>query len=215
MLAPAFVYLREDGVRNIDHCLQVPVNDNDDLLEAAVRLSSPRTDLIRESRAIIWDESPTANCAVLAGVDDTCRRIMGNDLPLEGKVVVVSLDLFEQMTSSEQLIHFVYVPNVLTAPVSCLSRSILAPTNAQVVYIDTIINRISGGQRMYLAADSLKEIEDAGMESPDSVLDYVARQTPAALPPHFLTIKSNAVYRLMRNLSVEGWSRTSALLSSQ
>ena len=249
--------------------LQVPVNDNNELLEAAIPLNSARADLIRESRAAIWDEAPMANSAVLACVEETYRRIMGNDLPFGGKVIVllgdfrqtcpvirrgtraqvikasirssplwplfkvfhlrtpirnaadpefanfvdaigdgagpeVSLPLLEHVHSSEQLIDFVYPPNILTSAESCLRRSILAPTNAQVdVYNDIIINRISGELRTYLAADSLKEVEEAGIQSPDSVLDYVARQTPPGLPPHSLTIKVNAVYRLMRNLSID------------
>ncbi len=110
----------------------------------------------------------------------------------------------EKAHSRDDLINFVYPPNILASPQDCLQRSILAPTNAQVDgYNETIINRIDGLQRTYLAADSLKEVEEAGIESPDTVLDYVARQTPPGLPPHSLTIKVNAVYRLMRNLSID------------
>lgn len=248
---------------------QVPVNENNELLEAAIPLNSARADLIRESHAVVWDEAPMANCAVLACVEEVCRRVMGNDLPFGGKVIVllgdfrqtcpvirrgtraqvikasikssplwplfkifrltipirnatdpefanfvdaigdgagpdVSLDLLSNVHSGEDLIDFVYPPNILASPESCLRRSILAPTNAQVdAYNEIIIDRIPGSQRTYLAADSLKEVDDAGIESPNGVLDYVARQTPPGLPPHSLTIKVNAVYRLMRNLSID------------
>ena len=49
----------------------------------------------------------------------------------------------------------------------------------------------------YLAADSLKEVDNAGLISPDSALDYVACQTPPGLPNHTLTIKTNGLYRLL------------------
>lgn len=112
-----------------------------------------------------------------------------------------SLDLLDHVHSSDQLIDFVYPSNILSSPESYLRRSILAPTNAQVdAYNEITIDRVSGAQRTYLAAESLKEIEDAGIESPDT---DVARQTPPGLPPHSLTIKVNAVYRLMRNLSID------------
>ena len=58
-------------------------------------------------------------------------------------------------------------------------------------------------QRTYFVAESLKEVEDAGIGSPDSMLGYVARQMPPGLPPHSLTIKVNVVYRLMRNMSID------------
>jgi hypothetical protein len=49
----------------------------------------------------------------------------------------------------------------------------------------------------YLAADYLKEVDNAGLISPDSTLDYVACQTPPGLPSHTLTIKINGVYCLL------------------
>ncbi|CDO71194.1 hypothetical protein BN946_scf184845.g64 [Trametes cinnabarina] len=116
----------------------------------------------------------------------------------------VALDMLEKAADASTLIAFVYPPQVLNNPAMCVRRSILAPTNAQVdKYNEIVINRIPGPQRTYLAADSLKEVEAAGIESPDSVLDYVARQTPPGLPPHSLTIKVNGVYRLLRNLSID------------
>lgn len=87
---------------------------------------------------------------------------------------------------------------------ACLSRAILAPTNQQVdFYNDTILHAVDGDRRVYLAADSLKEVEDLGLHAPDSILDYVAKNTPPGLPPHSLTIKTNSIFRLLRNFSVD------------
>ncbi|KAI0769661.1 DNA helicase Pif1 like protein, partial [Trametes elegans] len=48
-----------------------------------------RGELIREASVIIWDEAPMAKSAVLACVEETCRRVMRNNLPWGGKVVVL------------------------------------------------------------------------------------------------------------------------------
>jgi hypothetical protein len=39
----------------------------------------------------------------------------------------------------------------------------------------------------------LKKVEEAGLASPDSILNYVAKHTPPGMPPHSLTIKTNAL----------------------
>ena len=49
----------------------------------------PRGELIREASVIIWDEAPMAKNVVLTCVEETCRRVMRNDLPFGGKVVVL------------------------------------------------------------------------------------------------------------------------------
>ena len=51
--------------------------------------------------------------------------------------------------------------------------------------------------------DSLKEVDNAGLVSPDSALDYVVRQTPPSLPSHTLTVKTGGVYRLLRNFLLD------------
>ncbi|EMD37727.1 hypothetical protein CERSUDRAFT_37681, partial [Gelatoporia subvermispora B] len=48
-----------------------------------------RGELIREASVIIWDEAPMAHNSVLACVEETCRRVMRNDLPFGGKVVIL------------------------------------------------------------------------------------------------------------------------------
>ncbi|KAH9929312.1 DNA helicase Pif1 like protein, partial [Amylocystis lapponica] len=67
----------------------VPVSEEAMVLKSPVEAHDPRGELIREAAVIIWDESPMANSAVLACVEETCRRVMKNDLPFGGKVVVL------------------------------------------------------------------------------------------------------------------------------
>lgn len=59
------------------------------MLESPISPNDSRAALIRQSSLIIWDEAPMANRAVLACVDETCRRVMQSPLPFGGKVVVL------------------------------------------------------------------------------------------------------------------------------
>jgi hypothetical protein len=112
--------------------------------------------------------------------------------------------MLSQTYSEKDLTDFVYPPEVLSNPLACLSRAILAPTNLQVdAYNETMLRSVDGAARVYLAADSLKEVDELGLTAPDSILDYVAKHTPPELPPHSLTIKVNGVFRILRNLSVD------------
>jgi ATP-dependent DNA helicase PIF1 len=65
------------------------VNERSEMLESPISQTDSRAALIRQSSLIIWDEAPMANRAVLACVDETCRRIMQSPLPFGGKVVVL------------------------------------------------------------------------------------------------------------------------------
>jgi hypothetical protein len=112
--------------------------------------------------------------------------------------------MLQTVYSAEELASFVYPTEVLGDPLACLKRAILAPTNQQVdTFNKTILKDIPGTSRTYLAADSLKEVEDVGLTPPDSVLDYVAKHTPPGMPPHSLTVKTNSVFRLLRNFSLD------------
>ena len=119
------------------------------------------------------------------------HRCNAEDLPFanfvdsigDGAGPDVSLDMLDIVTDAEDIIQFVYPEDILQHSSSCLSRAILAPTNQQVDhYNNTILQHIHGTPHTYLTADSLKEVDNAGLISPDSALDYVACQTPQASP---------------------------------
>jgi hypothetical protein len=55
---------------------------------------------------------------------------------------------------------------------------------------------VRGNEKMCFAADSIKGMEDPGM------LDDFASQTPPGFPDHKLTIKPNAMFRLLKDISV-------------
>ncbi|OCH88263.1 hypothetical protein OBBRIDRAFT_712591, partial [Obba rivulosa] len=68
---------------------QVPIGEGNEPLLSPIEPSDPRGELIREAAVIIWDEAPMAHNAVLSCVEETCRRVMRNDLPFGGKVIVL------------------------------------------------------------------------------------------------------------------------------
>lgn len=65
------------------------MNERSEMLESPISPTDSRGALIRKSSLIIWDEAPMANRAVLACVDETCRRVMQSTQPFGGKVVVL------------------------------------------------------------------------------------------------------------------------------
>ena len=116
----------------------------------------------------------------------------------------VPLTLMEHVHTPENLIDFVYLSHILPDPQACLRRAILAPTHLQVDgYNNNILQRIEGESRTYLSADTLKEAEDVGFEQPEGILDYVSQHTPPGFPHHTLKIKTNAIFRLLRNFSID------------
>jgi ATP-dependent DNA helicase PIF1 len=116
----------------------------------------------------------------------------------------IPLDMLDTTTSASELTAFVFPSHILNQPLECLKRAILAPTHAQVdSYNNEILSRVDGISRTYFAADSLKEIDATGIQSPNATLDYVARQNPQGLPNHSLTVKTNGIYRLLRNFSLD------------
>jgi hypothetical protein len=116
----------------------------------------------------------------------------------------IDLQILAHTPDLLELIDFVFPPPVLRNPTSCLGRGIVAPTNQQANDYNTILlNRVQGAHKVYFAADTLKEAAESGLMSQTATLDYVARHTPPGLPPHRLLIKTNGIFRLLRNFSVE------------
>ncbi|RXW13239.1 hypothetical protein EST38_g12616 [Candolleomyces aberdarensis] len=119
----------------------------------------------------------------------------GPEVPLAGLSIV---------QDKEVLTNFVFPHEIILNPSACVTRSILAPTNAQVDdYNILILNRLEGDTRVYFAADSLKEVDEAALPAPEGILDYVQKFTPPGVPPHSVTIKVESVCRLLRNFSID------------
>ena len=122
----------------------------------------------------------------------------------DGELTDVPLHMMQSTTVKNDLIDFVFPPDILSNPSSCLTRSILAPTNRQVDnYNKTILDSIPEEPMLYMATDTLKEASDSNLRSPNSILDFVSRHPPPGMPPFTVEIKKNAVYRLLRNFSID------------
>lgn len=116
----------------------------------------------------------------------------------------VPLDFIQRVDSTQQLIDYVYPAHLLTNPLLCSRRSILAPTHRQVdQYNAAVLGNIDGITRTYHAADSLKEADDVGIDFAGTVMDFVAQYTPPGLPAFTINIKTNAIYRMLRNFSLD------------
>lgn len=122
----------------------------------------------------------------------------------EGHFDKVSFEGLNVVNSQEEIIEWVFPNTILENVDDCVECCILAPTNLQVqAYNDAVLNRVNGEERTCVAADCLKEADEAGMIPPSSVLDYVVNHTPPGLPAHHLRIKIGGIYRLLRNFSIQ------------
>lgn len=65
------------------------MNERNEFLESSIEPHHHRGELLRKCDLIIWDEAPMANRAVLACVEECCRKIMDNQIPFGGKVVIL------------------------------------------------------------------------------------------------------------------------------
>jgi hypothetical protein len=65
-----------------------------------------------------------------------------------------------------------------------------------------MLQSVDGAASGYLAADSLKEMDELSLTAVDSILDYFAKHTPPGLP-HSLTIKVNGVFSTIFTLIVD------------
>jgi ATP-dependent DNA helicase PIF1 len=108
-------------------------------------------------------------------------------------------------TTEEDILSFTFPPPILSNPVACSRRAILAPTNRQVnQYNSLIIHRLQGQSRTYLSSDSIREADESGLVDilPSSLMDDLKTKHIHGLPPHRLFLKTNATCRILRNLSI-------------
>ena len=124
----------------------------------------------------------------------------------DGAGPTVSIPFLKQASSMEELIDFVFPTPILENAVECNNRCILAPLNQQIdTYNQLVLRQVSGTQREYLSADKLKEADGVGLAIPEhnAIIDAAAQHSPPGFPPHQLFVKTNAIYRLLRNFSVD------------
>ncbi|KIM59665.1 hypothetical protein SCLCIDRAFT_46318, partial [Scleroderma citrinum Foug A] len=67
----------------------VPVNDKSEMLQSPITPADAHGELIQSASAIIWDEAPMANRAVLTCIEEVCRNVMENTNPFGGKIVIL------------------------------------------------------------------------------------------------------------------------------
>ena len=89
----------------------------------------------------------------------------------------IDLGALHQLPTVEDVINFVYPPEILQHPHLCVSRNILAPTNVHIdTYNATILDHITGISGDYYSTDHIREAEDIEGLNVDltSFLDYAA-----------------------------------------
>jgi len=124
----------------------------------------------------------------------------------DGAGPTVEIPFIKQATSTEELIDFIFPPSILNDPIECSFRSILAPLNSQIDnYNHKVLQQVSGIEREYLSANKLKEADSVGLNVPEhnAIIDAAAQNSPPGFPPHQLFVKTNAIFHLLCNFSVD------------
>ena len=123
----------------------------------------------------------------------------------DGENDKVSFKIMACTSSHQNLIDFVFPPQVLTQPLMCLKRAILVPTNKQVnKYNNIILRQLDGDKRSYFTADTLKEVNNSNLTSSTSILNYITQHPPPGMPAHKIDFKENTVFCLLHNFSING-----------
>ena len=118
----------------------------------------------------------------------------------------VEIPFIQCGNTPEDLIDFVFPPTILNDAFECSRHSILAPLNRQIdQFNDLVMQRVAGNICEYFSADKLKEADSVGlaMSECNSIIDTAAHCTPPGFPPHRLIVKTNAIFHLLRNFSVD------------
>ena len=59
------------------------------MLVSSIEADDARAELLRRVAVVVWDEATMANHAILACVEETCRKVLGDDSPFGGKTVLL------------------------------------------------------------------------------------------------------------------------------
>jgi ATP-dependent DNA helicase PIF1 len=74
--------------RTVHSTFQLPLELNE-TSTSNMTLNSKKAKILREADIIVWDEAPMAPIMALNTIDRLLRKIMNNDLPFGGKVIVL------------------------------------------------------------------------------------------------------------------------------
>ncbi|CCL99864.1 uncharacterized protein FIBRA_01889 [Fibroporia radiculosa] len=169
------------GGKTTHSTFKVPVDDEIVDLESPIEAHDPRGELIREAAVIIWDEAPMAKSSVLKCVEETCRRVMCNDLPFGGKVVVLLGDFRQTCPvirhgTRRQIVN----ASILSSPLwrqFSLYRLTQPVRNAEDMPFAEFVDSIGDGAGPHVPLDMLGKVSHR-----DELIDFVYPQTTLADP---------------------------------
>ncbi|XP_020990161.2 uncharacterized protein LOC110277354, partial [Arachis duranensis] len=157
--------------------------------------------LIRQTTAIIWDETPMANKESVQSLDRTLRDILANDMPFGGKVMVMGGD-FRQV--------------LLVVPKGSKSQMISASIFKSQLWASTKILHLRQNMRSsndHVFAEYLMRIGD-GIE-PTIHEDFVRIQANMAIPWEGETSLHKLIEEIFPNLQSHGWDASYMFFKAQ
>lgn len=115
----------------------------------------------------------------------------------------IPFHLFQTCTTCEDLIQFVYPPNMLNNLYEIIQHAILCPLNVQVAkYNSQILNLLTGTQTTYYSSNSIVE-DDSSIDNPLADIDHLNSMRLPGIPDHELRLKIGAICVLTCNFSIE------------
>lgn len=112
----------------------------------------------------------------------------------------VDLGRLHHTRSTQELIDFVFPPNVLGDPSICISRAILSPFNAFVDEFNmAILDNVPGNSHCYVSKDSIEDELQGSNEAVFEDPEFLNSLQEPGIPPHELILKVGAICRFTRN----------------
>jgi len=112
----------------------------------------------------------------------------------------VDLSRLNHTNLVEDAVNFVFSPDVVCDPETCVDRAILSPFNEYVDQFNSeVLGRLPGETHSYFSSDWIEEDGQEVTDHPMATPDFLNSLNEPGIPPHQLILKVGAICRFTRN----------------
>jgi hypothetical protein len=168
-------------------------------------LIPPHTIASRSSSATATTSTPaSSDVQLLSNTVETASVVSAGALSKHYDHDEVDLARIRHTQSVDEIINFVFPPEILNNPEACMERAIFSPYNEFVDEFNSQIQaRMAGNERTYFSADSIVDDVVPGDDSLQifATQDFLNALTEPGIPPHELTLKVGSICHFTRDFS--------------